>query len=133
MKRTLRPQSKLVGLAVEASSQVVLPNFTPSQDPLTRCDSGRALEYRYIDADCGEIPRSRGENPAANLVRFTLTSNYSFNSDFSSAILTKYEALRSFMALKPEKLLPIMYENAAIYTNALLDAYMDYKNVSQIS
>ncbi|KAF0643184.1 hypothetical protein FPSE5266_07850 [Fusarium pseudograminearum] len=45
------------------------------------------------------------------------------------AILTKYEALRSFMALKPEKLLPIMYENAAIYTNALLDAYMDYKNI----
>ncbi|PCD30265.1 hypothetical protein FGRA07_10415 [Fusarium graminearum] len=45
------------------------------------------------------------------------------------AILTKYEALRSFMALKPETLLPIMYENAAIYTNALLDAYMDYKNI----
>ncbi|KAM0490561.1 hypothetical protein ACHAP8_011466 [Fusarium lateritium] len=45
------------------------------------------------------------------------------------AILTKYEALRSFMILKPEKLLPIMYENAAIYTNALLDAYMDYKNI----
>ncbi|RGP58775.1 hypothetical protein FSPOR_11795 [Fusarium sporotrichioides] len=45
------------------------------------------------------------------------------------AILTKYEALRSFMVLKPEKLSPIMYENAAIYTNALLDAYMDYKNI----
>ncbi|KAM0198481.1 hypothetical protein ACHAPI_004005 [Fusarium lateritium] len=45
------------------------------------------------------------------------------------AILTKYEALRSFMILKPEKLSPIMYENAAIYTNALLDAYMDYKNI----
>ncbi|KAJ4258214.1 hypothetical protein NW762_008362 [Fusarium torreyae] len=45
------------------------------------------------------------------------------------AILTKYEALRSFMALKPAKLSPIMYENAAIYTNALLDAYMDFKNI----
>ncbi|KAF5672547.1 hypothetical protein FHETE_3681 [Fusarium heterosporum] len=45
------------------------------------------------------------------------------------AILTKYESLRSFMMLKPEKLSPIMYENAAIYTNALLDAYMDYKNI----
>ncbi|KAF5567875.1 hypothetical protein FNAPI_449 [Fusarium napiforme] len=45
------------------------------------------------------------------------------------AILTKYEALRSFMALKPPKLSPMYYENAAIYTNALLDAYMDYKNI----
>ncbi|KAF5001944.1 hypothetical protein FGRMN_685 [Fusarium graminum] len=45
------------------------------------------------------------------------------------AILTKYESLRSFMMLKPEKLSTIMYENAAIYTNALLDAYMDYKNI----
>jgi hypothetical protein len=33
------------------------------------------------------------------------------------------------MALKPPKLKPMFYENAAIYTNALLDAYMDYKNV----
>ncbi|KAG7406377.1 hypothetical protein Forpe1208_v013961 [Fusarium oxysporum f. sp. rapae] len=44
------------------------------------------------------------------------------------AILTKYESLRSFMALKPPALTPMFYENAAIYTNALLDAYMDYKN-----
>lgn len=34
------------------------------------------------------------------------------------------------MALKPPALSPMYYENAAIYTNALLDAYMDYKNVS---
>lgn len=34
------------------------------------------------------------------------------------------------MALKPPKLTPMFYENAAIYTNYLLDAYMDYKNVS---
>ncbi|RFN47650.1 hypothetical protein FIE12Z_8107 [Fusarium flagelliforme] len=45
------------------------------------------------------------------------------------AILTKYESLRSFMALKPPKLTPMFYENAAIYTNYLLDAYMDYKNI----
>ncbi|GME51320.1 Phenylacetyl-ligase [Neofusicoccum parvum] len=37
------------------------------------------------------------------------------------AILTKYETLRSFLALKPEKLIPIYYENATIYTNSLLD------------
>ncbi|KPM42480.1 hypothetical protein AK830_g4057 [Neonectria ditissima] len=46
----------------------------------------------------------------------------------TNAILTKYESLRSFMALKPPALTPMYYENAAIYTNALLDAYMDYKN-----
>ncbi|KAF5237904.1 hypothetical protein FAUST_5856 [Fusarium austroamericanum] len=45
------------------------------------------------------------------------------------AILTKYESLRSFMALKPPALTPMYYENASIYTNALLDAYMDYKNI----
>lgn len=33
------------------------------------------------------------------------------------------------MALKPPELKPMYYENAAIYTNSLLDAYMDYKNV----
>ncbi|KAF5670062.1 hypothetical protein FHETE_4745 [Fusarium heterosporum] len=45
------------------------------------------------------------------------------------AILTKYESLRSFMALKPPALTPMYYENASIYTNSLLDAYMDYKNI----
>ncbi|KAL6695235.1 hypothetical protein J3F84DRAFT_395426 [Trichoderma pleuroticola] len=45
------------------------------------------------------------------------------------AILTKYESLRSYMALKPPELKPMYYENAAIYTNTLLDAYMDYKNI----
>ncbi|KAM0227454.1 hypothetical protein ACHAPO_011516 [Fusarium lateritium] len=34
-----------------------------------------------------------------------------------------------FMALKPPALTPMYYENASIYTNALLDAYMDYKNI----
>lgn len=33
------------------------------------------------------------------------------------------------MALKPPDLKPVYYENAAVYTNSLLDAYMDYKNV----
>lgn len=33
------------------------------------------------------------------------------------------------MVLKPPDLKPMHYENAAIYTNSLLDVYMDYKNV----
>lgn len=37
-----------------------------------------------------------------------------------------------FMALKPAALSPMYYENAAIYTSSLLDAYMDYKNVSPV-
>ncbi|PON21569.1 hypothetical protein TGAM01_v209600 [Trichoderma gamsii] len=45
------------------------------------------------------------------------------------AILTKYETLQSYMALKPPDLKPLYYENAAIVTNSLLDAYMDYKNI----
>ncbi|KAI8262808.1 hypothetical protein K4K58_000382 [Colletotrichum sp. SAR11_239] len=47
----------------------------------------------------------------------------------ANAILTKYDSLRSFWALKPVNLIPIVYENAAIYTNTLLDAYMDFKNI----
>ncbi|PWN43858.1 hypothetical protein IE81DRAFT_61632 [Ceraceosorus guamensis] len=43
------------------------------------------------------------------------------------AILTKYESLRSFQALKPPKLIPVAYENAALYTNELLDVFMSYK------
>ncbi|KAL7919280.1 hypothetical protein ACQKWADRAFT_329932 [Trichoderma austrokoningii] len=47
-------------------------------------------------------------------------------------ILTKYESLWSYMALKPLDLKPMYYENAAIYTNSMLDAYMDYKNIRHI-
>ncbi|PWN86839.1 hypothetical protein FA10DRAFT_289427 [Acaromyces ingoldii] len=45
------------------------------------------------------------------------------------AILTKYENLRSFQALKPPKLTPIAYENASLYTNELLDVFMTYKSI----
>ncbi|RPA86777.1 hypothetical protein BJ508DRAFT_410962 [Ascobolus immersus RN42] len=44
------------------------------------------------------------------------------------AILTKYDALRSYQTLKPAALSPLFYENATLYTNALLDSYMDYKS-----
>ena len=43
------------------------------------------------------------------------------------AVLTKYESLRSFVALKPEGYSPLQYENAQIYTNFLLDTFMSYK------
>jgi hypothetical protein len=43
------------------------------------------------------------------------------------AILTKYESLRSFQEQKPATLSPLFYENAALYTNEMLDAYMEYK------
>ena len=45
------------------------------------------------------------------------------------AILTKYDTLRSFVALKPEAYTPLQYENAQIYTNALMDAFMSYKSL----
>lgn len=41
----------------------------------------------------------------------------------SSAILTKYTSLRSFHEAT-NKGSPLDYENAGIYTNSLLDAYM---------
>ncbi|KAI1291440.1 hypothetical protein F5Y03DRAFT_403279 [Xylaria venustula] len=44
------------------------------------------------------------------------------------AILTKYTALRSFQTLTP-RITPLLYDNAALYTNDLLDAYMDYKSI----
>lgn len=49
------------------------------------------------------------------------------------AILTKYTALESFHRQNTE-FKPLDYENAGIYTGALLDAYMDYKSLwKQIS
>ncbi|TFK33522.1 hypothetical protein BDQ12DRAFT_615171 [Crucibulum laeve] len=42
------------------------------------------------------------------------------------AILTKYSALRSFHE-REVKGSPLEYENAGVYSSALLDAYMDYK------
>ncbi|KAM0511996.1 hypothetical protein ACHAPE_009352 [Trichoderma viride] len=51
------------------------------------------------------------------------------NSQRTYAIFTKYESLPSYMALKPPDLKPMYYENSAMYTNSLLDAYMDYKNI----
>jgi len=45
------------------------------------------------------------------------------------AILTKYDTLRSFVALRPTGCTPLQYENAQIYTNALLDSFMSYKSL----
>lgn len=45
------------------------------------------------------------------------------------AILTKYDSLRSFVARKPAAYTPLQYENAQIYTNALLDSFMSYKSL----
>lgn len=46
----------------------------------------------------------------------------------TSAILTKYTSLRSFyeQSLKGS---PLDYENAGVYSSALLDAYMEYKSI----
>ncbi|KAF1924819.1 uncharacterized protein M421DRAFT_271364 [Didymella exigua CBS 183.55] len=45
------------------------------------------------------------------------------------AILTKYDALRSFVARKPASYTPLQYENAQIYTNTLLDSFVSYKSL----
>lgn len=45
------------------------------------------------------------------------------------AILTKYDSLRSFVARKPASYTPLQYENAQIYTNALMDSFMTYKSI----
>lgn len=45
------------------------------------------------------------------------------------AILTKYESLRSFQENLPENFTPLQYENANLYTNSLLDSYMEYKSL----
>ena len=44
------------------------------------------------------------------------------------AILTKYTALRSFQETMAG-FKPLQYENASIYSNSLLDMYMDYKTL----
>lgn len=43
------------------------------------------------------------------------------------AILTKYDALRSFVARKPASYSPLQYENAQMYTSTLLDSFVSYK------
>ncbi|QKD61951.2 uncharacterized protein FOBCDRAFT_281587 [Fusarium oxysporum Fo47] len=45
------------------------------------------------------------------------------------AILTKYERLRSFVKLKPARFTRMQYQNAQLYTNMLMDTYMDYKTM----
>jgi hypothetical protein len=45
------------------------------------------------------------------------------------AILTKYESLRSFQAMKPPTLSPLNYENVALYTQELMDTFMSYKSL----
>ncbi|KAF2785625.1 hypothetical protein K505DRAFT_291014, partial [Melanomma pulvis-pyrius CBS 109.77] len=45
------------------------------------------------------------------------------------AIITKYETLRSFIESGPKEHSKLVYENATIYTNYLLDSFMDYKNI----
>lgn len=45
------------------------------------------------------------------------------------AILTKYDTLRSFVAMRPASFSPLQYENAQMYTNVLMDAFMTYKSI----
>lgn len=45
------------------------------------------------------------------------------------AILTKYDTLRSFVAIRPASFSPLQYENAQMYTNVLMDAFMTYKSI----
>ncbi|KAH7165330.1 hypothetical protein EDB81DRAFT_852234 [Dactylonectria macrodidyma] len=45
------------------------------------------------------------------------------------AILTKYDTLRSFIAMRPASFSPLQYENAQMYTNVLMDAFMTYKSI----
>ncbi|CAD6916782.1 unnamed protein product [Tilletia controversa] len=47
------------------------------------------------------------------------------------AILSKYRSLRSFLLLQPVQLSPLRYELAQLYTNMLLDAFMEYKSLSK--
>ncbi|KJK61895.1 hypothetical protein P875_00086561 [Aspergillus parasiticus SU-1] len=44
------------------------------------------------------------------------------------AVLTKYSALRSYQLLS-NKGSPLDYENAGVYTNSLLESYLDYKDI----
>ena len=44
-------------------------------------------------------------------------------------ILTKYDSFRSFVARRPASYTPLQYENAQIYTNALMDSFMTYKSI----
>ena len=55
-------------------------------------------------------------------------SNHSEADDEPSAILTKYTSLRSYYE---QTVLgsPLDYENAGVYTSALLDAYLEYKSI----
>lgn len=46
------------------------------------------------------------------------------------AILTKYNALRSFHASNLQTSLPY-FEKAGVYTNMLLEAYLDYKTIAK--
>ncbi|PWN86842.1 hypothetical protein FA10DRAFT_200822 [Acaromyces ingoldii] len=43
------------------------------------------------------------------------------------AILTKYDRLRSYMALKPAGLSKLAYENVVLYADELAEAFADYK------
>ncbi|PWN43857.1 hypothetical protein IE81DRAFT_346244 [Ceraceosorus guamensis] len=45
------------------------------------------------------------------------------------AILTRYENLRSYVAMRPKTVSKIGYENAAVYTGTLMDCYLEYKTL----
>ena len=45
------------------------------------------------------------------------------------AILTKYDSLRSYLSRTQTKVSPLNYENATLYTNALMDSFMTYKTL----
>ena len=67
--------------------------------------------------------------PAENIVRIQNSDGLNLHLAYRcSAILTKYENLRSYQLIEP-RISPLDYEIAGYYTNDLLDAMMDYKNI----
>ncbi|EPS38324.1 hypothetical protein H072_8001 [Dactylellina haptotyla CBS 200.50] len=127
IKAALEAQLTTPSLSGKISANVDLEKSTVSQETETTItvnwSGGGSIKDPMVDWSIGTLKQAAAAFP--ELVAITPQRTY--------AVLTKYTALSSFHS-RGYKYSPLQYENAGLYTNALLDAFMDYKSMwKQIS
>lgn len=99
-----------------ARSNIETNTETPIQGSWSGCDHIKPMEQQW-DSQSLMAAVARFSDLVVNCPQRTY------------AILTKYDALRSFVAAKPASYTPLQYEDAQIYTNTLLDSFMSYQSL----
>nr|XP_036588070.1 uncharacterized protein CTRU02_02082 [Colletotrichum truncatum]KAF6799211.1 hypothetical protein CTRU02_02082 [Colletotrichum truncatum] len=127
-------KSKIADIKAEIDAHITLPSaIKPKVSASSGKDKSNIAKYTEttfaVSWSGGGIIKDRGEEWSIPTVIKTAAAFPDLVAETPQrtyAILTKYSALESYHSQMGHHR-PLSYENAGIYTNALLDHYMDYK------